>query len=558
MNGSDSSARRALFILGGLLSVCALVSGLRLDDDSYQHFGRSVHQLGTCDFAALLTDVWNKPVPALLYGVPGLLGIDAARLVSVALVVVTAWLTLQLCLQLVPEALRGARWTYVVLFATQLAVLKDAFVTMTELPAAACLALSLWLQLVKRRPWLAALAAGMTVLCRVELVPVVAFMGCMFSVDAFLQSAAPRRLGVRVVLPVGLALLPFALWLLAGAFIKHDALWFGRESYAHLRRWGLPGLLRYNVLSGLPAVATPPALVALVVGCVQAPRLIDPSVPKRVPAMLFGVLGIHYLLLNTLEVFPEGWEGVPSGHAVAAINARNYTPTAPVATLFMALGVAAWVRARSTREPRFLRVLGTAGSVVCLAIVAGQWNAHDMLVLELALLALSLAVAAFALRGWHAGAATRPWCWVAAAALAAALLIRPFFWYPTRWNDRRSEAVAALAQLVGEQRPALVVQDIASSLEVFGRLRGVDATWSWAMHFPAQLSAANAGTLVVVEVDATGQLLGRYPATLRAELASRCDELERFDSEPTAPWLRAVDRLASRNQPLHWVAYRVR
>src|SRR5262245_58632804 len=65
-----------------LFALLGLISGPRLDDDSYQHFAHSVEQVSRLDFTLWLTDLWNKPLPGLVYGVSGLLGLAAARLVA--------------------------------------------------------------------------------------------------------------------------------------------------------------------------------------------------------------------------------------------------------------------------------------------------------------------------------------------------------------------------------------------------------------------------------------------------------------------------------------------
>jgi hypothetical protein len=266
---------------------------------------------------------------------------------------------------------------------------------------------------------------------------------------------------------------------------------------------------------------------------------------------------IHYLVLNTLEVFPEGWEGVSVGHAIAAINARNYTPTASVTALFISLGVAAWAQALERRDAAFMRALVWASVAAAALITVAHSDATDMLALKLTLLVASLVGVHWTLRGSAAKPALA-WRAAALAALAAALLIRPFFWYPTRWNDRREEAVSALVQLVREQHPRLVVQDLASSLEVFGGLRDVDAIWTWALDFPKRVAEAGTGSVIVLEVDDHGAPLPRYPRALQETLDSCCVVVTHFDSAPPTPWIGAIDRLAARNAPVHWVAYRIR
>lgn len=558
----------ALGVLLALLAVASLVSGLRLDDDSYQHFARSFQQVSTLNLSAWLLDIWNKPLTGLLYGTVGLFGLHAARLVSVGLTVATALLTALLCKRLVPERLAGGLWFAVVFFAAQMAVLKDAFVTMTEGPAAFFVALALWLCLVRQRYALAALCAGLVPLCRAEMVPVVGFMGLWLALATWRERQVRGTGPWGWAVPLLLAGLPFVLWVGAGILASHDLHWFSRGSYAYLRSWDLAGVLRHNVLSGLPAVLAAPALFLFFVGIFGAPRLLHSRNERFALYLLMGTLGLHYLLLNTLVVFPKGWLGLPAGHAVAAVNARNYTPTAPIAAVFIAFGVSLWVQ----WGPGFRRLLVLASAFSIAAIVLGRFGSWGQLGLDLLLLGLMNAVVLGPKHAREHWPPDRFWKIAAAATLVGAFLVRPFFWYPTLWNDKRGSSVEALLQLVRQERPLRVVQDIASAPEVFGALQGVDAHWIYPHLFLEQALSGPSPTLLVVETDASGQPAKRYPENFvqelkRATLAHLAADappkspqfqlISRFSSPPEAAWLTLTDRLAAKNSPVHWAAYRV-
>lgn len=516
--------------------------------------------------SAWLLDVWNKPLTGLLYGVAGLLGLHAARLVSVGLTVATGFLTALLCRRLVPTHLANGLWFAVVFFAAQMAVLKDAFVTMTEVPAAFFVALSLWLCLVHQKRALAALCAGLVPLCRAEMLPVTGFIGAWLALACWRERDASsiRRWGWW--LPLVLAGLPFVLWVGAGILASHDLFWFSHSSYASFRSWGLSGVLRYNVLSGLPAVLAAPALPWLFVGIFGAPRLFSSKNDRFTLLLLVGTIGIHYLLLNTLVVFPKGWLGLPDGHAVAAVNARNYTPTAPVVAVFIALGVSLWVQS----APEFRRLFVHSMLVSAIAIVLGRYGAWGQLALDLCLLGLMSAVVLGTNRTREHWAPGRFWTIAAAATLAGAFLVRPFFWYPTLWNDKRAASVEALLELVRRERPQRVVQDLASAPEVYGGLQGVDASWTYPHLFLEQAVRGRPPTLLVVETNAAGRPVERYPEALVQQVrqaalgepdASRkmlqLQLVSRFSSPPQAAWLAFVDRLAAKNAPVHWAAYRI-
>jgi hypothetical protein len=426
-----------------------------------------------------------------------------------------------LCHLLWPESRAHSGWIALAM-ASQLALLKDAFVTMTEIPAAFCLVLALYLQLARGRPWLAALALGCVPLCRVEMLPTCAFI-------ALYWAWHDKRIWA-----LALTGLPGALWFGAAALATHELTWFRHASYASLRAWGIAGVVRYNALAGLAAVMSAPALLLFCLGLIEAPR----ALPRSHAWLLIGALACHYATLNVLDVFPNGVEGVPRGHAVAAINARNYSCTAPIATLFICLGIARWHTARR-------RALGWALACSAAALVLGRIGSPALLALDCALIGLLFGCMRQPERAWKLAAIS---------CMAGALLVRPFFWYPTRWNDQRALAIAALAARARTAAPARIVQDVASALAFFGQLRGIDADWTWPTAFPARLEQAPNPSWLVTEVDPSGSLLTRYPSELRVCMD---EPLAGYDSPVEPAWLNAIDRLAGRNRPVHWRAYTV-
>lgn len=564
------SLYRVLAALSVALMVAGSVSSLRIDDDSYQHFARSVIQLSTFAWRTLATDVWNKPIIAIIYGIPGLLGIVAARWVSVAATVGAAYFTARLSSVLVVGDAKLAPWIPAILFATQLAVLNDSFVTMTEIPAAFLLSLSLWLLFNKNRPGLSAVAAGGIPLCRVELLPISLFLGLWLTVDNLRRartSTAPHRSGgsaaiIRCALPIMLVVAPFCVWWVAGALVAKDVSWFSRASYAHLRSWDLQGVLRYNVLNRLALVGSPPTLVFLFLGLIYAGgRLRNPSQRWQL-SLLLGVLAIHYALLNTLVVYPSGSYGFPDGHAIAAVNARNYTPTAPVAALFAAIGVADYVEA--ARHNRLVLWKPTVAILLALfAIGTSRVPTSEILFRFLLLAATSLILFGVARRSLGGNPA-------AAGALAGvgvlclSVAVRPFFWYPTRWNDRREASVHALAQLITAESPPRVVQDLAASLDEYSGNYKLDAAWTYPQHYLERLRDAPDKTIVVVRTGKDGTPHPRYPAALIRALTNedsatgRFQLLQRYTDERKPAYLYVLDDIAAKRDTESWLAFRLR
>jgi hypothetical protein len=563
------SLNRALAVLSVVLLVVAAVSSLRVDDDSYQHYARSVVQLETLAWRTWVTDIWNKPIIAIVYGIPGLLGIVAARWASVLATVVTAYFTSRISSVVVVGDTKLAPWIPVILFATQFAVLSDAFVTMTEVPAACAVALSLWLLFVKHRPRLSAAAAGFIPLCRVELLPITLFIGAWLTIDSVKRartSAAPDR-GSRFApaldhaLPIMLTLAPFCIWWSAGALVSGDISWFSRASYTYPRSWDLGGILHYNVLNGLAKVAPPPTLFFLFLGIIYASDRCRASSQRWQLSLLFGVLLIHYALLNTLVVLPKGSHGFPDGHAVAAINARNYTPTAPIATIFASFGVAGFVDSVRLGRLNLWKPL-VAVLLALFAISTGLRMPTSEILYKLALLAASTLILFAVARRAHNGKPAAATALAGLTVLWVSLAVRPFFWYPTRWNDRREASVRALARLVTTERPPRVVQDLAASLGMYSGNNDLDAIWTYPQSYLERLRDAPDGTLVVLRTGSDGLPHPRYPHTLVRALTdgvstARVEVLQRYTDERRPAYLYVLDDVAAKRDNESWIAYRV-
>ncbi|MFO7178367.1 MAG: DUF2079 domain-containing protein [Pseudomonadota bacterium] len=585
-----SQERTPLVVTFAALALLGVVGHLRVDDDSFQHFTRSVEQVRALDWRTFATDVWNKPLPGLVYGIPGLLGIECARLASVAITTAAAGFTLALARGLGVSATPA--WVVVIFFLAQPPVLRDGFTTMTELPAALLLVAALWAELCKARTRLAALLVGLVPLCRVELAPVTAFVGFWLAfraVDAAQRThpATDARVGSQerrvsplrggagsaeslpaptrgsapsatrfgafatvrhALLPLTLAALPMFLWQIAGALVTGELTWFSQRSYGYVRDWDLPGLLRVNVIAGLGRVLPGPVLVAGVSGVAWLMRA--RSIPRNVRLVVLGIVAIHFVLLNTVAVYPRDWYGAPSGHAVAAINPRNYSPTAPLTALFATFGLVALVQ-RATPKTAFVAAAALAALVAAFNLDS---PADAISIAVSSALTLALAVR---LQRSEGLARERIVAVIGVVALVAPLVVRPFFWYPTRWNDRRAEAVLALASIVRstEPRPARVVQDLSGGLALLGGIDGLDVDWRWPHEFE---SALDAGALVVTETDLHFQPLPRYSASLRTRLAlgDGVSEIRRHAAE-TPPPFSTFDRVIGRNRPVYFTVYRV-
>ncbi len=570
------------FSIFGLLLLLACVSGQRLEDDSYGHYARSKQQVLNLDLSAWVIDVWNKPIPGLLYGLGSAGGLWGARGVAGLVCVTTLYFTRRLVECWLPLTQRG-RWWIAGLLMAQLPLLKDAFVTMTELPAAGFVAVALYALFVDRRPYKAALLAGCTPLCRVEMIPVVAILAifcCFEEWDRSTVETAWRR-WLRVAAPAGICATPFVLWLVAGAVVTGNVHWFSEASYAFIRtNWDLPAALRYNVLTGLVNVLPPPLLLLAVYSVVTWGRSVLGS-GSRFGRCLCLLLVVHYGLLNTLVVYPSDWFGVPLGHGVAAINGRNYSSTAPVLLVLLVLGLAAQCGVvsgesptsarRSSPNERWVngRLIGSVGFVLTLITLSKGASLAEF-ALHLGLVGLGVVFFVWMLRLTNQADLSHAECFnrvlraSAVVGLCSSLIIRPFFWYPIPSTDHRQRALTELTQEISRQRPAHVIQDVASFLGVFAAEAGVDlsatkADWTWPGDFARRLTASPPDTWVVFELSPKGELRDRYPAAVLTMIETgHLEPVEQFQTVASPGFLGFLDRLSARNAPIGWRAFRLK
>jgi hypothetical protein len=445
----------------------------------------------------------------------------------------------------------------------QTGVLKEAYVTMAELPAAFFLNLALWLRIVRGRTRLAALAAGLAALCRNEMLVVALFAGGWLALDAVLGTAAPRRFRARTLItclaPVSLSVAPFLLWVMCGAWLTGDLRWFNREVYAELRQFTPSLVVRYNALTGLSFQQPAPLLVGCLLGASLGFRLGQPRRVRWELTLPAGMLAVHFTLLSTLAITPEAWPVGPPGRSIAALT-RNYNSTSGAAAVFVALGVAALGHGLTDRRRHFPEVFALTSLVAALAIVVARWDDPALLLTDFVCLVATCGGVWLLVRR-HAGgdaALGRIWTLASIAAFAASLAIRPFFWYPTRFNEHAAAGAEAMIRLIRAERARQVIQDIVAFPEVFAELPAVDAAWSWSRDFPARLTSAEPGALLIVETKADGTLAPRYPAGLLERTHSReLTQVASYATPARAPFWQALDDLSARNPAMFWTAYRV-
>ncbi|MGC3999269.1 MAG: hypothetical protein QM767_18255 [Anaeromyxobacter sp.] len=211
-------------VIGGGLLVAAssalLAPQLPLHDAwaHYQHLRAALAE------PARLLDPWDRPGFTLVYAGPAALGWTAARLASLAPAALAAVATARAA-----RALGLPRpWLVALLLLAQPDVLGQASSTMTELPAAAALAVAAW-GWAERRSGLCAAGLGWLGVARPEgaLLAGLGALGLWLRPPA---SGEPRVPPPRRLAPAALALAPLLLHAAVGGALAGDPLWIVRAN----------------------------------------------------------------------------------------------------------------------------------------------------------------------------------------------------------------------------------------------------------------------------------------------------------------------------------------
>jgi hypothetical protein len=376
-----SLAQRERLLLGAAVALFALAAVLSPQapiNDAWTHY---LHLRAALVEPARLLDLWDRPGFTLVYAAPAALGLTAARLASLLVAALAVAATMRAA-----RALGLSRpWCAGLLLAAQPDFFGQASSTMTELPAAAALAVALW-GWAERRPWIVSGGLGWLAVTRPEG-PLYAALG-----------AAALLVRHRRVGPPAAALAPFAAYLAGGAAVFGDALWWIHSNpyrgfvSPRLELGRIPGSFFFvalrrgqsAILLVLEAVGTALAVSGRSAGLV----------------VLLGPVATSFLLLTFLDI----------GLSATWLDSRYLVTVAPALALLAAAGLDAALAASPRLAPA-------------------------------ALVALSAATAAWQLSGhWRvAGAGPSIWGVAAAAPLALAALL---------WRSRIPPRTAIAALLL--------------------------------------------------------------------------------------------------------------
>jgi hypothetical protein len=525
-----------ILVFLAFFSLFALLSYFYTPDlrtDAIQHFLHAINAVSQFNIRDIVVNIWTKPIPLVLYGIPGLAGLFFARLASVVLVLLTACFTLDLARRFIRNMEESPALT-VVFFLMLVPVFLQTFMTMTELPAAFVLSFGLYL-FYSRKAYLAAfLVTGFLPLARVECSLIMAFLLCVFSLEIFLnnRSANSKNLfkeikPIFVYLIIGSA--PFILWNAAGAYFTQDIFWLSHASYANVRPFDLLSIVKHNALTASPMIFTAPALFLFLIG-VSSPQKNDQdgSSPYFFFA-IYGVLILHMIFLSAIIPYPKGEVGWDKLN-LAWGNERNFNVIAPVLALFVYMGASYIYELFYAGKNRSIN--GTekklaGGKILCLFFFSILLiyvckeefffnNSRKLYVILLCLFSVFFFIP-FLMRSRTLRKKTFL-AMVSGFIICSFLITKPLFWNPTKYNDPDIVLQGELTDWIHSNYTAidvLVIQDLSGIMTYSIGRKNVHAPWVWAGKFSAEVSAAPSKTLIVIQtLGVSRDPLPRYPPEL--------------------------------------------
>ncbi|MBF0276695.1 MAG: hypothetical protein HQM13_02830 [SAR324 cluster bacterium] len=558
-----------------LLMFFAAFYSEELSEDSYQHFQTSVEVWNNRDWKMLLTDTWNKPLPAILYGITGQWGIVPARWAGVVLTLLTGLLTFKLAILILSEEIKKHPWTFVGIFICQLAVLPQAFLTMTELFAAFLLACGLFLFLTKRY-FAAFFVLGFLPLARLETSLILAWVFIFISLEQLQNQGWSKTKWIEVIQWNTVGSIPFLTWWGVGIHYTDSWRWFLDSSYSpYLRPFQISNLLKINFVTGLPGVLSAPGLFLFFLGIFHFPVVCraDSSNSRWIQKGLYGILLIHGLFLSSFVVYPKGSRF--GDLAIGAINPRNYNVISPIIALFIFAGSIYLIKLMNQAfHTNWFRKWGISLGLTEIALITFFFFQQA--------LGTSLKKGLFKL-GIHYSILIIFCCWLAwyyfrpmrnpekparfnHSSIAFFLIFSflfsvPLFWHPLRFYDQRALVQKELCSWLEthQKTPARrIIQDINSRLNLFCRLPSLNARWTWPHTFQENLKSSPAGSWIILETDDDYRPRSHYPDDLIRSLtnSSSFALIKKSKAIPfNARWEIWLNRISARNAPTRWIVY---
>jgi hypothetical protein len=548
----------------------------QLMDDSYLHFQSSVNLWKNHLWKDAIIDIWNKPIPILLYGGIGQWGIFFSRLISILLTFATCNILARIIEKIFPLSGANPRLLSFYFFFCQLNVMPQSFLTMTELPAAFLLTVGIYFFLTNRIFW-CFFIWGLMPLARVEcsLIMVVGF--CIISITTFFCSGRDLRVWKQVFLLNLVGALPFLSWILLGGYVTGDYQWLWKNSYGWLRTSCLGDWLAINAIIALPNHLSVPLLLGFLMGIWHLPKQVEPKLTSRSTFILtlYAMLLIHFIFLSSVNVYPA--TDFPGISGVAAINGRNFNVLAPLFMIFITAGYVhlGVILRRPSLELKWkdliwqmvLPLQFLIGMFFCFLQSSNVQYPLWRAILKCARLEILLIICFFIIVWFRKKQAQLPMAWWrnywaiwSLYVLLALLLTQPFFWYPTQSLDHRSISHKAFCDWYRGTNTIVprIIQDMNGSLASFCGIETGNADWVWPKQFATEFNQSKPGSLIVFETESQGNIDPRYGNNLLNWLPknSHIIQVGQFAFPPEKNRLTyLLNRISNKNCVYGWKVY---
>jgi hypothetical protein len=339
-----------LVLFAGIALLAMIRSPGAYHDDDLDHYYMAKAALSQPHF---LVDAWGRPGFTILYALPAQFGWNAVRLTTIVLSLATLVMTWRAARAL--DAERPGAWAG--LAGWQPLFLLLSFSALTEPLAALLIAVVLYAQ-AAGRPRLAAVAAGLLPLVRLEL-GVVALLVVGWVLTT-------RRNAWRELAWIPL---PVVLWGIAGGLIHGDPGWLPGTIFGSSRPLNSSGPVGY--FRNLVTVTGGAVFLGLFLGAVAF--LLRPAhAGRRAPAFA-GLLFLAVFGLLTLLT----WEALPFGGSIGFL--RHLIVLAPAGGLIAGFGYQAMIAAEG--RSRWPFVLTTLAVTALVALVLSHRLAADFYIL---------------------------------------------------------------------------------------------------------------------------------------------------------------------------------
>ena len=507
------SSKETLFFSVSLvfLGYLAFIRGPELRTDSLVHFLHAKEIIANLDIKSLFTNLWDKPIPIILYGISGQISLFAARMVSVSLTLLAGFFIFRLCSNSV-QTINDNMPVTTCFFLFMLPVLPQSYVTNTELPAAFILSLGLFLFYVKRKYSLAYLSIGFLPFARLEASLIMALIFLTFSYHLFIlfKKENFEKIYITILLKNIYGSLPFVLWYLIGVILSDNVLWMLQGNYAHLRPLNLPLILQHNAITALPKIFTSPILMIFFLGLLTPFQMKKNYRINTINITMLGILFIHIIFLSMFIVYPKGsvnWEKL-----ISAWNDRNFIVIAPVLAFYVYTGAAFLYSFSKKLANRGLKsgeknIFTVKVIISYLLTIASIYfcNKHFFLpsstekyfILLHATIIFIVAILLFSLKK---DIKLNLINLLAMISFLSVFITTPSFWYPTKHNDPDVLICNELKMWLTEKyhnEHVNIVHDISGTLDRFINSSTIKAPWIWPSDFIDTAEKYNGKTLII-------------------------------------------------------------